>query len=136
MKLRLLILFFGVVLGCSKSNDDTSADLQTDAQSACISEAPLEIPWMKELIATMDCGKYSCEISLMHSVYEDQTVFYTLITDPFCDYQAHLFLYDCTGTMIKEMTDQESNEYLDKLYLETLDGKEVQTKLYSCNGTN
>ncbi|WP_417886985.1 hypothetical protein [Zunongwangia sp.] len=53
----------------------------------------------------------SCETSILKGTYNNETVYYKAITDPLCYTQTHYFFYDCKGNLIKELSNEESNEY-------------------------
>lgn len=135
-KFILLTLVTILCLSCKGDDDSIIVNLQADKLNACYSDEPLKIPWIKDLVETMNCGEFVCKISLMASEYQGETVFYTTITDPVCNYQAQLKLYNCSGRLIKDMSNEESLDYLTYLYIRESQGeKNVRKEIFHCNST-
>ena len=114
-----MILTF--LVSCSDQDDEA-----IDLQSACTAEDPLEPEWMQVLIAELECGKYSCRVSVLTTTYEGETVFYTQMTDPLCNGVNQVDLYNCVGEKIEEFTIEESGEFINN------HGNEAE-EIFFCN---
>lgn len=130
MRSTLFLLFLVLFVSCSSNDDSNASDLKADKNNACTTEKPLEVLWMQKLKDSLRCGESVCESSILRSTYEGKSVFYIAITDGLCNTQAHYFFYNCEGKMIKELTNEESVDYLNN-YLD----RETEI-LFSCNGRN
>ncbi len=126
MKLTILLLFIVFLISCNSSDNNDSSDLQVGLNNACTLENPLDARWMQKLKDSLHCGEYSCRVSILKNTYGGNTVFFTDITDPACNYQAHYFLYNCYGKMVRELTNEESTKYANE------HGSESEV-LFSCN---
>ncbi len=85
-KFILLTLFFSAtIISCSNNNDEVIADSQLEVQNACTAAEPLALDWIQDLKEELNCGEYACEVSILKSEYEGETVFYVLVTDPLCN---------------------------------------------------
>lgn len=124
-KIVFLVALSIVIISCS-SDDSKVQDLQEASLVFNCEDSPEGSEWYQNLIDSMDCGQYSCKISLLQSTYQGQTVFYTQITDELCFTQVKYTLYNCEGKVVKEMTVEESREYLNN------SNREVE-ELFSCN---
>lgn len=73
------------------------------AKTECISDNPIEdFAWLKAIKNTMtDC---SCEISIIQGTYNNQTVFFTSLTDMLCDGIDMPTLFDCEGKVVRVFT--------------------------------
>ncbi len=121
----LLILLFS----CSKDENKVIANSEIELQNACKAEDPLAIDWMQDLKEELHCGEYFCEVSIVKSEYEGETVFFILVTDPLCNASGVRNLYNCYGEIIKEFTAEESSIFLND------SGVEADFEiLFSCNG--
>ncbi|MEZ0608143.1 hypothetical protein ACAW74_06495 [Fibrella sp. WM1] len=70
-------------------------------ENACTATDPLAISWVKDLTASLD--QSYCISSLFQGTYKGQTVYFTRITDPACEYIIFsTTLLDCTGQRIKQ----------------------------------
>jgi len=84
-----MLVFLVLLLSCDKND------------TICNCNDPLqELVWLQELKTSLtNC---TCEISIIQATYDNQTVFYTAMTDPLCNSSIQTFiLYDCTGNAIK-----------------------------------
>ncbi|MDX1720664.1 MAG: hypothetical protein R3353_10905 [Salegentibacter mishustinae] len=126
-KFILLILFFlATIISCTNNDDEVIADSQLEVQNACMAAEPLALDWIQDLKEELNCGEYACEVSILKSEYEDETVFYVLVTDPLCNSAGVRYLYNCFGEIIKEFTVEENAAFLNDL------DREVET-IFSCN---
>lgn len=115
--LVLLVIFF--VTGCGKEENAN--------KSTCALTNPIEeLSWLKEMKNSLtNC---SCEMSIIQATYNNQTVFYTLMTDPLCDGVQSIVLLDCKGKILKTFANSEISGYKDK---------ETNMKvLYRCKTSN
>jgi hypothetical protein len=110
-KLIIIIGFLILLLSCEK-NDKT-----------CNCNDPLkDLVWLQELKTSLtNC---TCEMSVIQATYNNQTVFYTAMTDPLCNSNIQTYiLYDCTGNTIKSYQSGD----------QAMDGKVTNLKvLYRC----
>ncbi|HEX2920186.1 MAG TPA: hypothetical protein VHO50_03375 [Bacteroidales bacterium] len=92
--LFLVIIVLFLLINCERSE-------KKEPVMSCNVENPLEdLPWLKELKNTLTgC---TCEISIIQALYQNETVFYTTLTDYLCDGVFHVELMDCSGAVIKE----------------------------------
>lgn len=126
-KFILLTLFFSAtIISCTNNNDEVIADSQLEVQNACTAAEPLALDWIQDLKEELNCGEYTCEVSILKSEYEGETVFYVLVTDPLCNSAGVRYLYNCFGEIIKEFTVEENAAFLNDL------DREVET-IFSCN---
>jgi len=87
-KLSFIIFSLVLLLSCEK-NDNT-----------CNCNDPLkDLSWLKGIQTSFtNC---SCEMSIIQATYNNQTVFYTAMTDPLCEGIYSIILFDCNGDTIK-----------------------------------
>ena len=123
-----LFLLAFAISGCNQ-DDDVIDDLQLELQNACTAEDPLELEWMQDFVETLECGKYSCRVSIMKSTYNGESVFYELMTDPLCNGVNEIKLYDCYGNVIKEFNIDESSKFINSY------GNEAE-EIFSCNNAS
>ncbi|HZK96042.1 MAG TPA: hypothetical protein VFC67_17715 [Prolixibacteraceae bacterium] len=96
--MKKIILFFAISLlllnGCYYDKM---------AKTECISDNPIEdFAWLKAMKNTMtDCG---CETSIIQGTYNNQTVFFTALTDALCNGINMPTLYDCEGKVVRVFT--------------------------------
>ena len=127
-KFILFALFFSVtIISCTNNDNEVIADSQLEAQNACTADKPLELEWMQDLIAELNCGEYACKVAILKSEYEDETVFYTLVNDPRCNSVGVKHLYNCFGKKVKDFTDEESRAFSNNVE------REIE-EIFSCNG--
>lgn len=112
-KIITLALIIAAMVSCSENDNEETANLQADIQNACTAENPLELKWMQDFIAELECGKYSCRVSIIKTTYEGETVFYKQMTDPICNGVDEIDLYNCVGEVIEEFDVETSREFLD-----------------------
>ena len=126
-KFILLTLFFSAtIISCTNNDDEVIADSQLEAQNACTAEKPLELDWMQDLITELNCGEYACQVAILKSEYEGETVFYIQMTDPVCFGFDEITLYNCTGKKVESFSIEESMEFVNN------SGREVE-EIFSCN---
>lgn len=126
-KFRVFVLFITVlILSCSIEEEEVIANSEAELNNACTAENPLELEWMQDLIAEMECGKYSCKVSILKSTYEGKQVYYIQMTDPLCIGFDEIVLYDCYGEEVKEFTMEESRNFVNAPDRET-------EEIFSCN---
>ncbi len=128
-KSLLFILLVTLVFSCTEDENKVNANSEIELQNACTAEEPLAIDWMQDLKEELHCGEYSCEVSIVKSEYEGETVYFILVTDPSCNASGVRNLYNCYGEIMKELTGEESSIFLNDLGVET----EFEI-LFSCNG--
>jgi hypothetical protein len=89
MKKSLLIsLVMLFILSCEKKENVVPCNTAVE-----------NLQWMNELKASFtNC---TCQISVFQAVYLKQTVFYWLMNDPLCDGVQKIYLYDCSGNIVK-----------------------------------
>ncbi len=120
MKNNLFVLvLFMILISCSKDENESSFS------NACNSDNPLEISWLKEIKNSLQ--NCTCEISIIQGTYDDQTVFFTALTDPLCDGIDTPTLFDCEGNAVRTFT---INDYQDFYNQVTRD-----EALYRCKTT-
>ena len=110
-KLSFIIVFLVLLLSCEKDH------------KTCNCNDPLkDLAWLQALKTSLtNC---SCEMSIIQAAYNNQTVFYTAMTDPLCNsnFQTYI-LFDCNGNTVK--TYQSGDQ--------AMDGKVTNPKvLYRC----
>lgn len=120
--ITLALLISVLLVSCSEQEED----LQLNLQNACTAENPLELEWMQDLVAELECGKYSCRVSILKSNYNGESVFYVQMTDPLCNGVNEIDLYNCVGEKIEEFTLEESGEFIDDHWNEA-------EEIFSCN---
>ncbi|MDT0688157.1 hypothetical protein RM549_00045 [Salegentibacter sp. F188] len=111
--LACLLFVSGMVTSCDYEGEEVDQiNVQAELQNACSAEDPLEMDWVQELISGLNCGDYACEVAILKSQYEGETVFYIQMIDPLCYGFEKIDLYDCSGEKIKEFTLEESREFV------------------------
>jgi len=83
-------------------------------KTECISDNPIEdFAWLKAIKSTMtNCG---CEISIIQGTYNNQTVFFTALTDALCDGINMPTLYDCEGKVVRIFNSTDYREFYDQV---------------------
>ncbi|MDD2307548.1 MAG: hypothetical protein PHP53_22785 [Prolixibacteraceae bacterium] len=101
-KIFILLITIFVVASCGKDENTN--------KSVCNLTDPIEeLSWLKEMKNTMtNC---SCEMSIVQANYNNQTVFYTMMTDPLCNGVQTIILYDCEGKIVKTIANSEISSY-------------------------
>jgi len=99
----LFFLPFILLLGCDE-NEFTNSN-----QSACDTNTPMETPWLLELKNSLQ--NCSCQVSLIQGLYQNQKVFFTIVTDPLCNSVNIPTLYNCKGIVIKTYTSSNHQEF-------------------------
>lgn len=120
-----LFLIAFAISGCHQ-DDDVTVNSQLELQNACTAENPLELEWMQDLVEELECGKYSCKVSILKNTYNGEPVFYIQMTDPLCNGVNEIDLYNCVGEKIEEFNIEESGEFINKY------GNEAD-EIFSCN---
>ena len=115
--LVLLVIFFVVSCGKEENTNKSTCDLTDPIE---------ELSWLKEIKNSItNC---SCEMSIIQATYDNQTVFYTLMTDPLCDGVQSIVLLDCKGKIVETFANSEISGYKEK---------ETNMKvLYRCKTSN
>jgi len=107
MKKLILCLAIGLLLfnGCRYDKM---------ANTECNSNNPTEdFAWLKAIKNTMtNC---SCEISIIQGTYNNQTVFFTALTDALCDGINIPTLYDCEGKVVRVFTSADYRDFNDNV---------------------
>lgn len=94
MRRALLFIIAVILFRCDDDHDVVS--------NACTLEDPMDAEWLQELKNSLtNCV---CETSIIQGKYLDETVFYTMITDPVCSSVFAPTLYDCSGTIVKKFS--------------------------------
>ncbi|WP_320052180.1 hypothetical protein [uncultured Acetobacteroides sp.] len=103
--LVLFILAF-LFMGCAKNAIVTT--------NACNSANPIEeVDWLKAMKNSLtNC---SCEMSIIQGTYNNQTVFFTMITDPLCNSVNMPTLYSCEGKVVRVFNETDYREFNDKV---------------------
>ena len=83
------------------------------SNNACTAADPLMVPWVKTLTATMD--KSVCTESLFQATYNGQTVYYTAITDIYCDYIPGETLLGCEGETVKRYNSSQQQAFANEV---------------------
>ena len=109
-KISLLIFSLFILTACSKDED---------ACSGIANEV-----WFEQWKANLD-AECDIEVSIFKGIYEDEIVYYELITDPAVNFQAMFVFYNCSGEMVAELNMEESNDYLNAQHASN-------EKLYTC----
>ena len=87
MKRLLVFILIIFLTGCEKE-DETG--------TVCNPENPFQMEWFKEWIAELQ--KCACTISIFQAEYNDETVFWQLMTDPLCQTViTEIQVYGCNG---------------------------------------
>ena len=120
------LLFSAIITSCSDNDKEVVANAELELQNACTSEEPLESEWIQNLIAELHCGEYACEVAILKSRYEGETVFYIQMIDPLCLGFEKIDLYNCYGEKVKEFTLEESRGFVNS------PGHEAEP-IFSCN---
>ena len=110
---KFFVLVFLVVL-CSCSSDDSPLCDDVTNQA-----------WFVNLTDELD-QNCSVEKSIFKGRYNNEIVYYELITDPRVNFQAILEFYDCEGNLVAELTAEESNQYLNER-------RSSDEKIYTCS---
>lgn len=127
-KFILLTLFFSAtIISCTNNDDEVIADSQLEVQNACMAAEPLALDWIQDLKEELNCGEYACEVSILKSEYEDETVFYVQMTDPVCLGFDEITLYNCTGKKVESFSIEKSREFVNSPV------RKVE-EIFSCNG--
>lgn len=96
----LITILFAASCGKDKNTNKSVCDLTDPIE---------ELSWLKEMKNTMtNC---SCEMSIVQATYNNQTVFYTMMTDPLCNGVQTIILYDCEGKIVKTIANDEIPSY-------------------------
>ena len=107
MKKLILCLAIGLLFfnGCRYDKITTTE---------CISNNPTEdFAWLKAIKNTMtNCN---CEISIIQGTYNNQTVFFTALTDALCDGINIPTLYDCEGKVVRVFTSADYRDFNDQV---------------------
>jgi len=100
----LLVIF--VTSSCGKD--------ENTGKSTCDLANPIEeLLWLKEIKTTMtNC---SCEMSILQATYNNQTVFYTMMTDPLCDGVQTITLLNCEGKVVENIKQDKFQAFLGKV---------------------
>ncbi|WBL21239.1 hypothetical protein [Zunongwangia sp. HRR-M8] len=122
----LFFLLLSVLFSCTEDGNEVVANSQIKLESACTAEDPLAIGWMQDLKQKLDCGEFSCEVSIIKSEYEGETVFYIQMIDPLCYGFDEITLYSCTGKKVESFTIEESREFVNS------PGREIE-EIFICN---
>ena len=122
----LFILLVTLLFSCTEDGNEVIANSQIELENACTAENPLAIGWMQDLKKELHCGEFSCEVSIIKSEYEGETVFYIQMTDPLCYGFDEITLYSCTGKKIESFTIEESREFVNS------PGREIE-EIFICN---
>ncbi len=103
--MKKLILLFAASLLLFSCDDE-----EKEISNACTSAKPLEeVEWLKDLKNSLtNC---TCEVSLIKGTYDNQTVFFTALTDPICDGIDTPTLYDCEGNIVRTFTMNDYQEF-------------------------
>jgi hypothetical protein len=73
------------------------------AKAECISDNPIEdFAWLKEMKNSLT--QCDCEVSIIQGTYNNQTVFFTALTDVLCDGINIPTLFDCDGKIVRVFT--------------------------------
>ena len=123
----LFVLLVTLLFSCTEDGNEVIANSQIELENACTAEDPLAIGWMQDLKEELHCGEFSCEVSIIKSEYEGETVFYIQMTDPLCFGFDEITLYSCTGKKVESFTIEESREFVNS------PGREIE-KIFICNG--
>ena len=126
-KVLLFSLLFTLIFSCTKEENGVIANSEFETENACTAGEPLELNWIQDLKEELNCGEYACEVSILKSEYESETVFYVQMTDPLCYGFSEIDLYNCNGEIIKEFTKEESSSFVNN------EEHEFE-KIFSCNG--
>ncbi|MGI0107129.1 hypothetical protein [Salinimicrobium sp. WS361] len=124
--LSVALILLIILVSCSDQDDKVNANSVLNLQNACTAENPIELEWMKNFIAELECGKYSCRVSILKTTYEGETVFYKQMTDPLCNGVDEIDLYNCEGEIIKEFDLESSREFINNT------GNEAE-EIFFCN---
>ncbi|MDT0644290.1 hypothetical protein RM553_15740 [Zunongwangia sp. F363] len=68
--------------------------------------------WFNDFKSELDDNCFS-ETSIFQGIYNGETVYYQLITDPLVNFQAFLKFYNCEGNLVADLSAEGSNNYLD-----------------------
>lgn len=100
----LLVIF--VISSCGKD--------ENTGKSTCDLANPIEeLLWLKEIKTTMtNC---SCEMSIIQATYNNQTVFYTMMTDALCDGVQTITLLNCEGKVVENIKQDKFQTFLGKV---------------------
>ncbi|MFY9151945.1 MAG: hypothetical protein WAO52_08025 [Prolixibacteraceae bacterium] len=118
-KISLILLILILVISCSKDDavEDKTRELINPIE---------ELAWLKEIKNSM--SKCNPERSIIQARYNDQTVFYTAITDPLFDGIQTVTVFDCEGVIFRNLSAPEYLEFI---------GKSSEIKvLYRCKVQN
>ena len=122
----LFVLLVPLLFSCTEDGNEVIANSQIELENACTAEDPLAIGWMQDLKEELHCGEFSCEVSIIKSEYEGETVFYIQMTDPLCFGFDEITLYSCTGKKVESFTIEESREFVNS------SGREIE-EIFICN---
>ena len=122
----LFVLLVTLLFSCNEDENEVIANSQIELENACTAEDPLAIGWMQDLKEELHCGEFSCEVSIIKSEYEGETVFYIQMTDPLCYGFDEITLYGCTGKKVESFTIEESREFVNS------PGREIE-EIFICN---
>lgn len=103
MKHLIFIFTAALLLSSCKSE-------QIEVKNACNSGNPMdEVIWLKNLKSSID--KSACDVSIVQGTYNNQTVFFTLITDPLCNSVNMPTLYNCEGDIVRTFNINDYKEF-------------------------
>ncbi len=81
---------------------------QDDQRENCNSENPFEMKWITEWIAELQ--NCACTVSIFQAEYEEENVFWQLMTDPLCQgVMGNVSIHNCDGN---EFLVLESSDHL------------------------
>lgn len=115
-KIILLLTMILFILNCCTYDKLTKTE--------CNSDDPIEdFAWLKEMKNSLtNC---SCEISIIQGTYNNQTVFFTALTDALCDGIDIPTLFDCEGKVVRTFTSNDYRDFYDHVTRDKV--------LYRCN---
>ena len=97
---RISMIFLVIIFISSCVKDENAC------KTTCEFSDPIEeLPWLKEIKNTMtNC---SFEMSIFQATYDNQTVFYTVMTDPLGNGVQTITLLDCEGKVIRSIANND-----------------------------
>jgi hypothetical protein len=123
MRLILYYAFISaiILIGCDKDKNSIADNKQKIP--ACNVVNPIEdLDWLKELKNSFtNC---TCQVSILQGKYQENTVFYYMVTDPLCNSVFQVTLWDCNGDMVKEYKPGENDIFYSEV--------ELVCTLYTC----
>ncbi len=91
MKRTLFIFFITAFFACNDNSMDPGS---------CNAENPLSMEWMQDWVKDMQYC--TCTISIFQAEYDNETVFWQLMTDPHCQTVfSEITVYNCNGEAFK-----------------------------------